>query len=330
MKRVSYIVYVLAAFLILHSCSSKSTKPTRGDTPTSGVADVAIDECLAPIMQQQINVFESKYNEASIIPSFTNEFNAYDLLVKDSLRLIFGARELTENERQAIRENKRTPRSQRIAVDGIALIVNKANSDTLITTADIRRIMSGEVRNWSDLYPGSKLGEIAIGFDSPNSSTVRFIKESINNGNPLGTNVAAKSVDQAYLEIDGETPSQKVINFVASTPNALGIIGVGWISNPSDSTNLSFDSHIRVMAVSEENVATKSNSYKPYAAYLAMEKYPLRRDIYAIITDVRGGLPSGFLNFVAGDQGQRIIVKSGLMPATRPMRLVRVTDTIQE
>lgn len=328
MKRINYIVYVLVAVLALNSCSSKGTKATRGDTSTSGVADVAIDECLAPIMQQQINVFESKYNEASIIPTYTNEFNAYDLLIKDSLRLIFGSRELTENERQVIRENKRTPRSQRIAVDGIALIVNKANTDTLITTADLRKIMSGEVRTWADLYPGSKLGEIAIGFDSPNSSTVRFMKESINGGNPLGDNVAAKSVDQAYLEIDGATPSQKVINFVASTPNALGIIGVGWISNPNDSTNLSFIKDIHVMSVSEEDVATKSNSYKPYAAYLALEKYPLRRDIYAIITDIRGGLPSGFLNFVAGDQGQRIIVKSGLMPATRPMRLVRVSPTI--
>ena len=327
MKKVSYIVCILAAVMLLNSCSSKST-PTRGDTPTSGVAYVAIDDCLAPVMQQEINVFEAKYTEASIIPTYTNEFNAYDLLVKDSLRLIIGTRDLTEYERQTIRENKRTPRSQRIAVDGIALIVNKANNDTLITVSDIRRIISGEVRKWSDLNPNSKLGDIAIGFDSPNSSTVRYIKESVNEGKPLGDNVAAKSIDQEYLEIDGATPSQKVINFVASTPNSLGIIGVGWISNPADSTNLSFINDIRVMSVSEEDVATKSNSYKPYAAYLALEKYPLRRDIYSIITDVRGGLPSGFLNFVAGDQGQRIIVKSGLMPATRPMRLIRVSPEL--
>ena len=328
MKRVSNIVCISAAFLIFYSCGPRTPQNVRTDTSTSGVSTVAIDDCLAPIMQQEINVFEAKYTEASIIPSYTSEFNAYDLLIKDSLRLIFGARDLTENERQAIRENKRTPRSQRIAVDGIALIINKANKDTLITTADLKKIMSGQARTWADLYPESKLGEIAIGFDSPNSSTVRFMKESINGGAPLGDNVAAKSVDQAYLEIDGATPSQKVINFVASTPNALGIIGVGWISNPSDSTNLSFINDIRVMSVSEEDVATKSNSYKPYAAYLALEKYPLRRDIYAIITDIRGGLPSGFLNFVAGDQGQRIIVKSGLMPATRPMRLVRISPTL--
>lgn len=328
MKRVSFFVYIITVVILFHSCSKP--KPTRGDTSTSGIAYVAIDECLAPILQQEINVFEMKYNEATIMPSYTNEFNAYDLLVKDSLRLVFGARDLTEYEKQVIRENKRTPRTQRIAVDGIALIINKANTDTLISVADIRRIMSGEVRTWNSLYPESKLGEIAIGFDSPNSSTVRFIKESINGGKPLGENVVAKSVDQEYIEIDGATPSQKVINFVASTPNALGIIGVSWISNPADSTNLSFIDDIRVMSVSEEDVATRSNSYKPYAAYLALEKYPLRRDIYSIITDIRGGLPSGFLNFVAGDQGQRIIVKSGLMPATRPSRIVNIKSTTSD
>ncbi len=79
------------------------------------------------------------------------------------------------------------------------------------------------------------------------------------------------------------------------------------------------------MSVSREAKATKSDSYKPYPYQLVLGKYPLTRDIYVIISDVKGGLTSGFITFIAGDQGQRIITKAGLLPATRPMRLIQAS-----
>jgi phosphate transport system substrate-binding protein len=35
------------------------------------------------------------------------------------------------------------------------------------------------------------------------------------------------------------------------------------------------------------------------------------------------GLGSGFVSFVAGEKGQRIILKSGLVPATMPIRIIQ-------
>jgi len=37
-------------------------------------------------------------------------------------------------------------------------------------------------------------------------------------------------------------------------------------------------------------------------------------------------LSSGFANFLTSDRGQRIILKSGLVPATQPVRIVNVKD----
>ena len=329
MRKLSYIFFALTVVILIQACS-RQPKVTRTDTPTSGVAEIAVDECLAPIIQQEIDVFEALNHEASIIPRYTNELNAYDLLMADSLRLVIGTRDLTENEKKIIQERKRRPRSQRIAIDGIALIVNKANIDTLISVSDLKKIMLGEVRTWKELYPQSKLGDIAVGFDSPNSSTVRYIKDVVCEGKAFGDNIVAKSVDQETIEVSDTIPSQKVIDFVASTPNALGILGVNWVIDPADTTSLSFTNKVKVMSVSNELKATKEDSYKPYAAFIALEKYPLRRDVFVIITDVSGGLPSGFVTFVAGDRGQRIIVKSGLVPGTRPSRLIRVNPTFTD
>ncbi|WP_165020525.1 MULTISPECIES: PstS family phosphate ABC transporter substrate-binding protein [unclassified Dysgonomonas] len=322
MKKLSIIFCTI--IILLSSCGDRR-KITRTDTLTSGIAEIAVDECFAPIIQQQVDVFEALNPDATIIPLYTSEIGMFDLFMKDSLRLIIAARELTQNEINVIKDRQRTPRSQKIATDGIAIIVNKANTDTLVSVADLKKIFTGEVRTWNELRPGSSLGDIAIAFDSPNSSMVRYIKDSICGDVPLGSNLRARAEDaQQTIDINSErTPNQMVIDYVASTPNALGIIGVNWISNPSDTTNLSFINNVRVMSVSKEEKATVKDSYKPYPYQLALGKYPLTRDIYVIISDVSGGLTSGFVTFVAGDQGQRMITKAGLLPATRPMRLIR-------
>ncbi|MFT3992883.1 MAG: substrate-binding domain-containing protein [Dysgonomonas sp.] len=326
MKKLSVVFCTIILFI---SACGDRRQITRTDTPTSGVAEIAVDECFAPIIQQSVDVFESLNKDATIIPIYTSENEIFDLFLKDSLRLIVAARELSPNEIQIIKERKRNPRSQKIATDAIALIVNKSNKDTLISVNDLKKIMTGEYRSWKDINPQSTLGEIAIAFDSPNSSMVRYIKDSICIGAPLGDNLKARSEDkQQTIDISDRTPNQKVIDYVASTPNALGVIGVNWISNPSDSTNLSFVESINVMAVSREQKATSADSFKPFPYQMVLKKYPLTRDIYIIISDVSGGLPSGFVSFVAGDQGQRIITKSGLLPATRPMRMVNVRPNL--
>jgi phosphate transport system substrate-binding protein len=102
----------------------------------------------------------------------------------------------------------------------------------------------------------------------------------------------------------------------------LGIVAVSWISDPKDTLSLSFIDKIRVMSVSPYEEAREDNSYLPFAAWIALKYYPLTRDIYSISSDAPGYLPSGFMHFIGGDRGQRIIMKSGIFPANRPIRLV--------
>lgn len=327
MKRSGLIIGIFSVLLFgLYSCGQK--KGTRTDTPTRGVAEIVADECFAPIVQEQVDVFEALNRDATIIPIYTNELQAFDLFMKDSVRVIIAARELSPSEEQIVKDRHQTIRSQKYATDAIALIVNKANPDTLITVADIKRIMTGEARSWKDLNPKSPLGEIAITFDSPNSSTVRYIKDSICGG-VLGGNLKARASDSTRtIDLADRTPNQQVIDYVASTPNAIGIIGVNWISNPSDSTNLSFINNIKVMGVSRADEATDKNSFQPLAAYVGLGKYPLSRELFIIISDVRGGLPSGFVNFAAGERGQRIVYKAGLYPAYTLTRVVSVRPSL--
>ena len=118
----------------------------------------------------------------------------------------------------------------------------------------------------------------------------------------------------------------ELIDYVARTPDAIGIIGVNWLSDRNDSTGLSFSKEVRLMSVSAADKAMPDNSYKPYQAYLYYGDYPLARSIYALLNDPRSALPRGFASFHASDRGQRIILKSGLVPATQPVRVVNIKD----
>lgn len=308
-------LFCMLLFMIVFSSCNNRIKVTRTDTPTSGVADIASDDCFQPIVEEEINVFEALNKDASIIPIYTNEVEAINLLLKDSVRLVISARELTDAEKQNFINKKMQPRTQKIAVDGVALIINKANTDSLISIPQIEKIMTGEISSWKQINPQSKYNNISVVFDNPNSSTVRFIKDSINKGKPFADYLKAQDNNKAVLE------------YVAKNPNALGVIGVNWVSNPTDTTNLSFSNKVTVMAVSKTEPATYKSSFQPYPAYLALGEYPLRRDVYVINTDLRGTLQSGFMTFLTGDRGQRIILKAGLVPATRPMRIMSVQDS---
>ena len=314
MIKIKFIfIAIILVVLSFFSCS-REKKDKYTDTLTEGVISVAVDETFAPILQDEIAVFESVFPKAGIVPVFTTEGNAIELLLKDSVRMAITTRALSDKELKSLQARKFQPRLYRLASDAIALVINKANTDTLITVDQLRQILLGKVTNWNQIYPNSTLGKIVTVFDNANSSTVRYAIDSVCGGQPLATNLNAQSTNREVLE------------YIAKTPQAIGIVGVNWLANKVDTTNLSFNDIVKVMSVSNETVATIEGSYKPFQAYMFYDSYPLTRNIFIILNDPRSSLPTGFTSFLTSQRGQRIILKSGLLPATQPLRVVHVKE----
>jgi phosphate transport system substrate-binding protein len=307
---------LISCLVILTLITSCQTKPKDGhtDTYTSGKITIAADESFEPIVQEEIDVFQGLFPSTKIVPKYLTEVDAINLLLKDSVRVAFTSRTLTPEELNSFHSRKFYPKAIKIATDGLALIVNKNNPDTLITVNEIRKILTGKVNRWKEIYPKSRLKDFLIVFDNPNSSTVRFAMDSICKGVAISNKVKALRTNK------------QVIDFVAKTPHAIGIIGVNWLSNDNDTTGPSFNKRITVMSVSNEEQHTAVSCYKPYQAYLYYGNYPLTRSIYILLNDPRNALPWGFSTFVSSDKGQKIILKSGLVPATQPVRIVEIKD----
>ena len=310
MKRVFFLCCALS--LLLASCGGQ--KKTDGETMYSGDNKIAVDESFKPIMEEELQVYRALTPEANVTPIYCSEVEAINLLLKDSVRLVIANRRLTENELASFHARKFFPESIRMAVSGIALITNPANTDSLLTVGQFRNILTGKITEWKELYPQSKLGKLQVVFDNPNSGLIHYAIDSICEGQKLASTLTALK------------SNEEVIDYVSKTPGAMGVIGANWIGNVSDSTRLSFNESVRVMAVSNSGHATVANSFKPYQAYLALRQYPLTHDVFILVNDPRNGLPTGLMTFLTKDRGQRIILKSGLVPATQPVRLVNVKD----
>lgn len=286
-----------------------------GDTPTTGSIKISVDESFTPIIDSHVYTFQKLYKYAKITPSYKSEGDVIKDLLIDSARIVVVSRKLTPSEMQVFEKIKITPRYTKVAVDGVALIVHPENTDTLLAIPQLKDIFTGKKSSWKEINPKSKLNDITIVFDNNNSSTARYVIDSINQKQPLPAKAFASKSNQA------------LVDYVANNPNAIGVIGVNWISDFDDSTAIGFLKRIKVVAVGRNVNPTQPDTYfQPFQGYLAQGTYPLRRDLYIISREARAGLGMGFASFVAGDKGQRIFLKSGLLPATMPIRLVNITE----
>ena len=307
------LILYLSCILMLSACTSSKGKG-QAETLYSGAIRIAVDESFKPIIEEELQVYQALNPEALITPIYCSEVEAVNLLLKDSVRLAITNRRLTEKELISFHTRKFFPVSIRFAFSGIALITHRSNPDSLITLEDFRRIVTGKITKWKELNPQSKLERMQVVFDNPNSGTVHYVIDSICQGEALSDSLRALK------------NNEEVIDYVATTPDAIGIIGANWIRNKADTTHLSFNQKVRVLSVSDSTQATSNNSYRPYQAYLALKKYPMTHEVYILINDPKGALPTGLMTFLTGERGQRIILKSGLVPATQPVRIINVKD----
>lgn len=311
-KSAIRFVLLLSLVTIMASCMSRSGQEIR-ETPTSGNIKIVADESFQPLIDTEIHTFTSLYRNASITAEYKPEFDVVTDFMNDSVRVMVTSRKLTEDQIQYLRDMLIIARTVTFAYDALALITNKANNDTLIKYGTIKDIFTGKIRRWNEVNPKSGLGEINIIFDNTKSGNIRYFKERFEITDTLGPNFFAVNTNP------------EVIDYVSRNRNALGVISVNWISDKHDSLSMSFLDKINVVAVSQQFI-NDGSYYRPYQGSIYEKSYPFVREVYLTSRETFTGLGSGFIQWATAEQGQRIVLKSGLVPATMPIRLVQIKN----
>lgn len=298
MNKVFVLVFVCFLFVM---CNQKEQKNANKESILKGSATVLVDETLFPIMEDQVAVFESSYDaKIKLVSKSESEIVLSLFNAKSGIAVL--TRNLTDEENKIFAQKKITPKITKFATDAIVFISNKSDNDTLIDLKEVVEFMQGKT--------SSKIKGLV--FDNPNSSTVRY----------MNTLAGIKSIPEKGVY--SFKTNDEVIKFVAQNKGMIGVLGLNWLSQPMPEMQ-PFVDMVNVLSVKG---ISKKEYYAPSQNNIAEAKYPLARDLYIINGQGYSGLGMGFASFVAGDIGQRIILKSGLMPARVPGRKIIIRNEI--
>lgn len=312
LKSIGFVIASVLLTLVLGiQCANNKKPPVLDETPTRGNIRIMADESFQPMIDSQIATFTTLYKYAHITPAYLPEKDLISAFLKDSVKVIATAWQPSEEQKALLLNSQTVVRTTAIAYDAIALVLNKENMDSLLTYKNVNDLFIGKLTDWKEINPTSKLGKIVAVFDNEKSANIRFFKEEFNLGNQLPANFySVKS-------------NNEVIDYVSKNKSAIGLVSVNWICNKHDSASRSFTDKIKLAAISHR-VLDPGTFSLPEQGSIYDKSYPFTRKVNMVSRESFSGLGSGFIIWCAAEQGQRIVLKSGLLPATMPIRTIQI------
>ena len=297
------IALIFIFFSILLACKEKA-KDEKQETILTGEVSLYVDETVQSLVEGQIEVFESQY-DAKINLTAKSESEIVNDLMNGKVNVAVLTRRLSKEEENYFINKKIIPYVSHFASDAVVFICNKNNNDTLMELDDVY-----------DLFHGRPSKIKSLVFENPNSSVVTYMNRWANVKNGVKNNLFTLN------------STKEVLEFVAKNPESIGVIGMDAVAEPYPEWQTLVDD-ITIMAV--KNVKSGTNNqlyYLPNQSNLGAGLYPLKRSIYVLNYQGYAGLGTGFASFIVGDIGQRIVLKSNLLPIKIPERNINIKKSI--
>jgi phosphate transport system substrate-binding protein len=314
------LLYIITIFFAISGCKFDEIKSVT----TTGQLSIVVDENTEPLMKAEIKEFERLNPEAKVTMKVVPTKVAKADLINGDTKFIVVARNFTEEEKSLIEKNKITIKEYPLAIDGIGFIVNPKNPVKRLTSEDLKKIFTGEYKSWTDIKSEQdpnqdkevkgffKQGndKIKLFIQRKNSSTYDYVLDSI-----------LKKVDYSAAAVNCST-SVQLLNSVRENENSIGIINMNWLSAGKMDT---IDSSVKALRISKILETGRQYDFAEFHQGLIYNgNYPYRRTIYAISSEVDIKLATGFLTFLIGTDGQKVVLNNSLVPVTQPVRTIQI------
>ncbi|MFH1824018.1 MAG: phosphate ABC transporter substrate-binding protein [Candidatus Firestonebacteria bacterium] len=212
-------------------------------------------------------------------------------LLNGTCDIAMASRSIEDKEIILAKEKNIKPTEFIVGLDGLAVIVHPDNPVSKLTIDEIRDIFIGNVKNWKDIGGLDKV--IVILSRESNSGTHMFFKEHIlRRGNKKGT----EEFSPTSLLMSS---SQTIVNEVVQNPNAIGYVGMGYLSN-----------YLKAIAIAKD----KNKYIKPTIENVINMTYPISRPLYLYTHCEPFGDIKDFIDFVLSNEGQKIVRKVDFVP----------------
>jgi len=232
-----------------------------------------------PIAQKAAEVYMEN-NDVNITVRGGGSGNGIAALVDGATDIADASRFIKDKEISEAIANGVFPVPHRVAMDGIAVVVNPANSVDSLSMEQIKDIYTGKVTNWSEIGGVNK--EIVVISRDSSSGTFEVFGEIALAGE--------KVIPSALLQASNGA----VASTVADTEAAIGYVGLGYLSDSLQ--------------------AVKVDGVCPSNATVASGQYAIARPLFMFTNGWPEGLTAQFINFVLSAEGQKISEEQGYVP----------------
>ena len=240
-----------------------------------GTVSLAGSTSMEKLCEAMVESYMESNPDVTVTVEYTGSGAGLESLASGSVDIGNASRSLKEEEAaKGLVENV-------VAIDGIAVITESANSVTDITSDDLARIYTGEITNWSELG-GDDQAIVVIGRESGSGTRDAF--EEI---------LGVKDECNYAQELDS---TGGVLAKVASTPGAIGYVSLD--------------------VVDDSVVAQKLNGVDATEANILNGTYALQRPfVMATMGEVsaQNDLVKTWFSYIQSAEGKKIITDLGLI-----------------
>lgn len=251
-----------------------------GSTPVNaedlkGTISLAGSTSMEKLCEAMKESFKEKYPNINVTVEYTGSGAGIEALNAGSIDIGNASRHLKDEETaNGAVENV-------VAVDGIAVIVDKDNAVADLTSEDLASIYTGEITNWKDLG-GEDEAIVVIGREAASGTRGAF--EEL---------LAIEDQCNYAQELDS---TGAVLAKVASTPGAIGYVSLDVVDETVNEVSL--------------------NSVEPTEENILAGDYVLSRPFVMATMgaiDEQNELVQAWFDYIASEEGQSVITAVGLI-----------------
>jgi phosphate transport system substrate-binding protein len=290
--------FLLAVFIILFSCQPYFKNDESDNSPTSGILTVYTDTCLYEITRVFARTFESQYPSAniSIKTACRNDLlkNLYDkkiyaILLPDSI---------SPDEKSSFLPATHYLRFSPMVHSAITFFCKK--NDSVRFRSIPTRSLSSYLSDSSQL----------LFYMPPSCSFVPlYLFKKILAGKSFHAGVRFTTPDSISYYVE------------SNNKPCIGILEHCLISDRDDPRVKKFFEKFYVIPLRPPD---SGMAFFPDPTNFELNRYPLRITWYYYRNAPEFSLAKGFESFMAGEQGQRLFLKYGLLPVRKPGRKIQI------
>ncbi|MDD5585181.1 MAG: PstS family phosphate ABC transporter substrate-binding protein [Candidatus Omnitrophica bacterium] len=216
-------------------------------------------------------------------------------LISGTCDIAMSSRNIKQKEIELAKKKDINPYEIKVALDGLAVVVNPKNPVSKLTTGELAGIFSGKISNWKEV--GGNDQKIVILSREVNSGTHVYFKEHI-----LRKNDPASKEEFAPGALLLSS-SQAIAEEVSGNSAAIGYYGMGYISEKQKVIAVAKDKDSEYVSPSIENVISG--------------KYLISRPLFVYANGEPKEFVKKFVDYALSQEGQEIVSKTDFVPIKR-------------